>query len=356
MKKKIFQLLFPAIIFTITLWTIFHGENLNEVFAYLGQANTLHITISVFCVLLFIMGESVVIFYLMHTLGTKVKFSHCCLYSFIGFFYSSITPSASGGQPMQIVAMRKDKIPIAVSTIVLAIVTITYKLVLVLLGLFILIVKPGHIMAYLEPVKPIIYLGLFLNVACIAMLLLLVFTPGLVRILATRTLSFINRIHPLRNIEQKFEHMEETLTLYEGTAEFLKSHIAVIVNVFIITLIQRCTLFFITWFTYKSFALSGHSVSLIVGLQAMISVAVDMLPLPGGMAITENMFLEIFNPIFGESLVLPGMIISRGISYYTQFIISAIMTVAASFVITGKNLTSEGVSENQLKGNDKLCL
>ena len=356
MKKRILKLLFPAIIFAITLWTIFHGENLNEVFAYLQQANTLHITISVFCVLLFIMGESVVIFYLMHTLGAKVKFSHCCLYSFIGFFYSSITPSASGGQPMQIVAMRKDKIPIAVSTVVLAIVTITYKLVLVLLGTFILIVKPGHIMAYLEPVKSVIYLGLFLNVACVAALLLLVFSPGLVRILSTKTLSFINRLRPLRDINKKYERMEEILTQYEGTAEFLKNHIAVIVNVFIITLVQRCILFFITWFTYKSFSLSGHGMSLIVGLQAMISVAVDMLPLPGGMAITENMFLEIFNPIFGESLVLPGMIISRGISYYTQFIISALMTLVASFIITGKNLTSENFSENQLKGNDKLCL
>ena len=58
----------------------------------------------------------------------------------------------------------------------------------------------------------------------------------------------------------------------------------------------------------------------------MISVASDMMPLPGGIGISEKLFIDIFNPIFGESLLLPAMIISRGISYYTQLILSAIIT------------------------------
>ena len=72
----------------------------------------------------------------------------------------------------------------------------------------------------------------------------------------------------------------------------------------------------------------------LVTLQAMISVASDMLPLPGGMGVSENLFLVIFEPVFGEELVLPGMVISRGISYYSQMIISGIMTLAATFFIS----------------------
>lgn len=64
-----------------------------------------------------------------------------------------------------------------------------------------------------------------------------------------------------------------------------------------------------------------------------IAVAVDMLPLPGGMGISEKLFMEMFLPIFGSTLLLPGMILSRGLGYYTELIISAIFTVVASFVI-----------------------
>jgi len=62
-----------------------------------------------------------------------------------------------------------------------------------------------------------------------------------------------------------------------------------------------------------------------------------MLPLPGGMGISENLFPEIFLPVFGASLILPGMVISRGISYYTQLLISAVMTVVSAFVIQKKD-------------------
>lgn len=72
----------------------------------------------------------------------------------------------------------------------------------------------------------------------------------------------------------------------------------------------------------------------IVTLQAMISVAADMLPLPGGMGVSENLFKVIFEPVFGEELVLPGMVISRGISYYSQMLISGIMTLVATFLIS----------------------
>ena len=134
MKKKTGNLLFLAAVFLLTLWSVFHGQNLREVLQDLAQADWRCVAAGVLCVVGFILGESLVIGYLLRQLGVAVKPSHCCLYSFIGFFYSCITPSASGGQPMQIVAMRKDRIPVAVSAVVLAIVTITYKLVLVILG------------------------------------------------------------------------------------------------------------------------------------------------------------------------------------------------------------------------------
>lgn len=334
--KKVANGLFLAIVFILTLWSVFHDENLEQVLEFLATADPVCIAPGIVCVILFILGESVVICYLLRVLGTKVRFSHCCLYSFIGFFYSCITPSASGGQPMQVVAMRKDKIPVAVSTVVLAIVTITYKLVLVLVGALVLLIRPPMLMTYLEPVESIIYLGMVLNAACITALLLLVFHPNLVRRLAEKLFGMLHQFRPFRKLQTKKDWLEHVIGQYETSAEFYRTHHQVIVKVFLITLLQRCLLFLVTWFTYRSFSLSGHSLPLIVTLQAMISVAVDMLPLPGGMGISENLFLEIFQPVFGEDLVLPGMMISRGISYYTQLIISAVMTMLAPLLTKEK--------------------
>ena len=96
-------------------------------------------------------------------------------------------------------------------------------------------------------------------------------------------------------------------------------------------------MFSVVWFTYLAFGLSGESAVTVVLLQAMISVAVDMLPLPGGMGISETLFTAFFTPVFGPELVLPGMIVCRGISYYTQLLISGIMTGVAQFVFRAKS-------------------
>ena len=329
--KKIGNLLFLVLIFSWMIHSVFYGEDIRQIFRLLDQANLSYVLPGILCVLLFIAGEAIILFYLLRVQKIPVSFFRCFLFSCTGFFYSSITPSASGGQPMQVLLMRKNGIPVAVSTVVLAIVTITYKLVLVLLGTLLLLLRPPAMMVYLEPVKTIIILGLILNILCVLILFLLVFDPHIVRLLVTKTLSFCNRIRPLRNYEAQSQRIDRIISQYQGAAEFFRSNRHTVGYVFLITMAQRLMLFLITWLTYRAFALSGHSLPLITGLQSMIAVAADMLPFPGGMGISENLFLEIFQPVFGESLVIPAMMISRGISYYTQLLICGAITMITSF-------------------------
>lgn len=336
-KKKIFSMLFFVAVFAFTIWTVFSGEDLSKTIESLKNADIGYLIPAVICVFLFIFGESVIIHYLLISLGKKSRLGHCCLYSFIGFFYSSITPSASGGQPMQAVAMRKDDISYAVSTVVLAIVTITYKLVLVVIGIAVLIMRPVSVMKYLEPVEGIMYLGIALNVVCVGALLMLVFCPGIVRFLARKILNLVNKIVRFKNFDKQIARVDKLTEQYNGTAEYYRKHKIIIINVFVLTVLQRFFLFLVTWFTYKAFGLDGDSFWIIIILQAMISVAADMLPLPGGMGVSENLFLKIFLPFFGETLILPGMMLSRGISFYTQLIICGIMTVVSMFILKEKN-------------------
>lgn len=108
---------------------------MGEMLSYIQSADIRYWLLAVVCVVLFIGSESVIIYYMMHTIKQKVRLLHCFLYSFVGFFFSCITPSATGGQPAQIHYMRKTRYRFRISTLVLMIVTITYKLVLVVCGI-----------------------------------------------------------------------------------------------------------------------------------------------------------------------------------------------------------------------------
>lgn len=332
-KKNIVNLVFLLSVFSLTIWAVFKGEDLGLIFSYVQTADPAFLLAGVVCVVTFIFGESVIICYLLRVLGYRVRVARCYLYSFIGFFFSCITPSATGGQPAQIYYMKKDRIPIPESTLVLMIVTITYKLVLVVLGLLVLLFGPARVMHYLEPVMFWMYLGLALNVFCVTFMMILVFHPKLAKWLMVKGLKLLEWMHLMRKKGKRLRRLESSMDDYHAAGEFYWKHKSVVIRAFLITVAQRLLLFFVTYLTYRAFGLSEENVVTIVCLQGMISLAVDMLPLPGGMGISEKLFLSIFAPIFGASLLLPAMIVSRGISYYSQLTISAVMTVAAHFII-----------------------
>ena len=336
-KKTIFNVVFLLVVFVGTIYGVFHGEDLSEIAEILKTVNSYWLLPGVACVIIFIWGESIIIFYMMHTLGIKLKKWTCFLFSSVGFFFSCITPSATGGQPAQIYYMKKEKIPIPVSTLVLMIVTITYKLVLVVIGVTMTIFGQGFIKAHLYRVRHIFYLGTALNVFCVSGMLVLVFHPMLARSILVKGLDLLEKMHLMKKKSSRLEKLNASMDQYRATAVYLREHVWVLVEVFAITVFQRFALFAATWFVYKAFGLSGSSAFVIIILQGTISVAVDMLPLPGGMGISEQLFLRIFLPIFGSKLLLPGMLLSRGLGYYTELLLSALLTIVANFTI-GRNV------------------
>ena len=235
-KKMIFNVLFLFLVFAATLYGVFHGEDLSEIAEILKTVNLYWLLPGVACVIIFIWGESIIIFYMMHTLGIHLKKWKCFLFSSVGFFFSCITPSATGGQPAQIYYMKKEKIPIPVSTLVLMIVTITYKMVLVVIGLGLMIFGRGFIRTHMYNIRHIFYLGTGLNVFCVASMLLLVFHPVLARSILVKGMELLEKMHLMRYKSTRIEKLNASMDQYHTTAVYLKDHIMVLVNVFAIAI------------------------------------------------------------------------------------------------------------------------
>ena len=334
-KKIIFNGVFLAVVFALTIYGVFHGEDLSSMMDAIHRADKRWLIPGIALVAFFIWGESIIIWYMMRSSGIQLKKRTCFLFSSVGFFFSCITPSASGGQPMQIYYMKKEKISIPVSTVILMIVTITYKLVLVVIGIGIAIFGRGFLHKYLEGILPVFYLGLALNIFCVTFMTILVFHPLLAKAIMVKGMKLLERLHLMKKKEGRLKKLEDSMDTYRNTAAYLKNNPFVIVKVIGITFIQRMALFAVTWFVYQAFGLHGTGFWEILFLQAVISVSVDMLPLPGGMGISETLFLNIFSPVFG-GLLLPGMVLSRGLGYYGELLISAVFTVVAQLTIGKK--------------------
>lgn len=341
-RKWIFNGLFLALVMGLTLYGLFHGSDLGRLRTLLKSADWRWWLAGFILVVLFILGESLVLHDIMGTLGTPHRLTHCFLFSFIGFFFSCITPSAGGGQPAQVYFMKKDGIPASVSVPVLMLVTITYKLVLVGYGLGVLLLRPPAVLAALRPVMGWCYLGLGLNVAFVGLYLLLVFCPGLVEGFLLLCIRGLERIRPRGKQPERVEALGRWMGKYRDVARCFSHHWGMLLRVMLLTVLQRSLLFAVTWMAMRSFGLHNTGLMTVVTLQAMISMGTDLLPLPGGMGASETMFMGIFPAVCGKALALPVLMVSRGISYYGQLLLSAGFTVGALFLLgTGKREEEE---------------
>lgn len=331
-KSKLFNLLFLLLVFALTIYYVLKGEDVGFILDTMSSAQPFWLACGTGCVVLFIYAESAILHDLFWTLEIRTKRLVCFLYSGIGFFFSCITPSASGGQPAQVYYMRKDKIPVPVATVVLLVVTITYKSVLVVTGIYLLLFQQIYLQHYLAEVLPVFYLGLVLNVICCGAMLVLVFHTTLANRIVKKCLNLAERFRGGRYAARlvRLRHrLSFTMEHYEAAAAYLNQHRRVLLRVLAVTFLQRVALFLTTYFVYRAFGLSEKTWFEIMILQASIAIAVDMLPLPGGMGISEHLFLSIFGAIFYGDYLIPGMLLCRGLAYYIQMLLGGCMTVAA---------------------------
>ena len=252
----------------------------------------------------------------------------CIRYSFIGYFYSGITPSGTGGQPAQLYEMCKDGNNASDSTVVLMVVALFYKLVLVVIGLMLPVVWLGHMREYLGSWLGLYVVGIVLNVVLVALLCGVMFSPGLILNIMCGVLAAGERCGIVKNGEKLRQDAAAFAGRYRETTHFLREHKGELVVIGAVTFLQRSTVFLITGMVYLGFGLSGSSLFHILAVQAAVYIAVDMLPVPGAQGITELMYAAVFGGVFGAQYVKASMVLVRGMDFYVPFCVSMLIVLA----------------------------
>lgn len=312
-------------IMALTFWSAFRNQNFMEMMVSIQTLSMQSMAMAVLLAMLFVAGEGCMIWYLLKGIGERIGLFRCISYSFIGFFFSGITPSATGGQPMQLYYMKKDGNKISSATVVLMAVAVIYKFVLALTGIGIMLFWRVPLREYLKGYYWMYFLGLFLNIAVVSVLLLVMFSPGIIRKIFNKTENIMICLKVWKRTDLRKDKLDQFLFEYQEIVIFLRSHKIMIMTAVIGTFLQRGSTFFLTYVVYWGLGLYGTPMLDIILLQASIYIAVDMLPVPGAQGITEAMYRTVFETVFPTDCLAASICITRGISFYLVMVVSLIV-------------------------------
>lgn len=332
MKKKItyiFDVVLMILILSITFYVLFRGEDVGAIFQAIRKADKSWLLWAGACGLAYLVLQAVSIGIIIRSLGAGITFVNSLKYTFIGFLFNAITPSASGGQPMQVYYMRQDGIPIGASSVALLFWTIIYKVALMIVEAYALLFHHDLLKQYLGGYYWLFWLGMGVNLVSILLYSIVVFAKNGVRSLAHAGAWCCQKLRIIKKKKKFMERLDRSISLYEEGAAYMKGHWEVFFQVLVITLAQRIAYFAITWFVYLALGLRGESAVTIILLQSFVSVCIDILPLPGGVGANEGFFITIFRQVMKRKNAVSALLLSRGVSFYGLLVISAIVTVAA---------------------------
>lgn len=326
-KRNLISFAFLILLLILTLWMILKDNDIVEIWNSVLTLEPVWSAFAVFAALFFVSAEGFMIWYILRSLKCGISLPNCIGYSFVGFFFSGITPSASGGQPMQLYYMSKDKIKIADSTVTLTIVATFYKFILVLIGIVVAIFWGNLLTKYLSGYIYLFYFGLILNSVVVAVLIMLMAKPNVIKKILLKCERLIVRMRILKPSINRSRKLANIAYEYNrAVKKFVKNPKPIIVTT-IVTILQRCSIFFITYFIYRGMGLNAENIVVITVLQASVYVAVDLLPLPGAQGISELMYQTVFGTIFTGAYLPASVLITRGVSFYLPLIVGIAVTV-----------------------------
>ena len=325
-KKKLFRnLAFFIILIGVTFYVLLKDQDFFQMWEILKSVKIQYVLIGIVCILLYVVCEAINIGRTLKNLNEKTSFLRNLKYAFIGFFFSSITPAASGGQPMQIYYMHKDKISISNSTLTLLINLSSMQIITISFALISLIFNYQYMNSVLIT---FFIIGILLNLSALVLLLIGILskraTNGIIN-LALKVMKFFK----VKNIEGKKEKLEKELSKYQDNAVYVKNNKWLIVKTIFTTLIQFTIYYSITYWTYRALGFSEHNILQIITMQSVLFATVSGIPSPGAVGVTEGAFMEIFRNVYPENMMRSAVLLNRGINFYFLVLVSCVVTIVS---------------------------
>lgn len=323
-RNLFLMLLLTAITFAVIL----QGNDLEKFINALKTSHFSWLLAGLGCMFIFVSCEAANMYQISRSLGWPLHFSRCEQYAFIGFYFSSITPSASGGQPVQMYYMRKDHIPLANSSVMILFIVFVYQIAMLVLAGLMALFHPSLALRTAGHLKYLLPFGLAMNGGAAAVFALLLTSEKLVENILLFFLQIGTRLHLVKHPGEIRERWFEEIRHYHKSAAIIRQKPLLFIRVLLFSLLQMAALSSVPYCIYRALGYATFSLGELIVCQSILTVSASAIPTPGAIGAAEGGFLFAFKDIFDAENIKTAMLLSRGISLYIFLIISFCICMA----------------------------
>jgi glycosyltransferase 2 family protein len=343
--KRIILFCYLGLVFLVTL--ILASSLSKEgkgLFSIIGTIHFWWFSVALLCMVFYIFIESWAVWYITSFMYKKMGYFYILKMDLIGNYYGALTPAAFGFQPSQIAYMRRDGVPVGISTFIQTIKLMAYEVVIVFLCLVFMSARGVFFYHNYPQIFWLSIFGALVNIFVITMMIIAIVKRNALKKMVIGITKFLAKIRVVKNMEKVRDTVEHTLDDFHDSAGYIIKYKWKIIKACFLTLLQWLMFFAIPYCLYNAFGLGllnganlgalntvsplDEAIS-IIAMAAFLFLAVHFIPIPGSSGATEAGFGLFFGSFFyidpSQNFTAAAMFIWRLITYYSMIVIGFII-------------------------------
>lgn len=329
MEKKYKKYLRNTIlIFFVLLLTFHHSFSLKELNAIpkiIRHVKQQYILIALFTMFLFFLCQSITTKRLLYAFGYRATLFQCFRYSLIDYYFSSITPGSSGGQPSEIYYMKKDGIEVSESSLIMLLYNSLYHIAVIVVIFLFTLGNIRYILGNNGIMLTLFKVGILIQFLLAIIFFLLIFASTVVYNIVDRMIVIL-KFCQYKKVDQLEKTIKKSLASYQTSADWIIKNPKIFGEIMPIVLLQITLFYSIAYWIGKAFGVENISLIKMIAYQGVFIMTFESLPLPGGVGVAETGFLRIFSGIYTKETLAAALLLTRGITYYCYLLLGAFMS------------------------------
>lgn len=349
-SRVLWSLVFVAIA-VASIWAVAaQAQNFSfaSFFDSIVNSNKLYLGLAILCMLCFVAFEALAVLRIIRAFGYPRSINKGLLYSASDIYFSAITPSATGGQPVCAYFMVKDGIPGGIVTVALLLNLVLYTISIMVAGIAAIVIKPSLFLNFHTPSKVLIIIGYVILSGLSVVFILLINKAEFVYRICDAVLRFLKRIHLLKKYDAINLKLKNVMSDYSKCAGMIKGQKRMVAEAFAYNFIQRMAQMVVPALVYLAVGGTASGAINVWITQIMVTMGSNYVPVPGAMGVIDYLMLDGLSTVMSPEEATNLDLLSRSVSFYICVLLCAVGVVIGFVKYSRKKVTT-----NEQSGEDR---
>lgn len=316
-----------AILTILVVFSQSKGLTLGDLADTLLNAHKGWLLLAVLSMLGIIFSEAEALLCLLRHTGYIRRHRRGLLYASADIYFSAITPSASGGQPMTAFFMITDGVPGGVVTVILLVNLILYTISILLIGVISLLIRPSLFPQFSIYSKLLILLGYLILIGFVFMFFMLLVNGARLYSWGCVIIKWLYGKKVIKQPEYWRSKLEKVIDDYQKCVGITRGKPLMLVEALLLNLMHRISQLSVSMLVYLATGGTAAMALRVWLTQIYVIIGSNCVPIPGAMGAYDYLMVDGFSSFMSQQDAIRLELLSRSLSFYTCTLISAIITL-----------------------------